>query len=180
MDLITSGKGLHFNAPVLADRTCPLVEITAKDVEDAAKVPILTRMQIECNYDGGRSIKHEQTNKDLITDFGRLRTWAETECKGKMEDLIIVADGLVWFDRYDNNYNEVPGYEYIFSNVGIYMWTPKSNRYKLVRVEPVFDLLPLTHRQAVMSYVCCMANLEMEAFNEDLKPDDPTRMVINL
>ena len=63
---------------------------------------------------------------------------------------------------------------------GIYMWTPKSNRYKLVRVEPVFYLLPLTHRQAVMSYVCCMASLEMEAFNEYLKPDDPTRMVINL
>jgi predicted nucleotidyltransferase len=38
-----------------------------------------------------------------------------------MKDLIIVADGLVWMDRYDDNYNEVPDYQYIFSNFGITM-----------------------------------------------------------
>lgn len=51
---------------------------------------------------------------------------------------------------------------------------------KLVRIEPLFDQLLKKLRQAVLSYFCCMANLEMEAFNEGLAPDDSDYKVFQL
>ena len=179
-DIVTFGKENFFNEAVLEDRTCPYVEITADDVKLASKVPILTREQIIFNYEGGQNIRHEQTNKDIIFEYTKLRDWVVKECKEEMKHLIIVADGLVWFDRYDNDGQEVPNYQYIFANVGIYVWIKNAASYKLVRVEPLFDQLLKKHRQAVMSYVCCMAHLDMEEQNEDRARDDPDYKVLNL
>ena len=136
-------------------------------------------MQIQSNYKGGHSIKHELGNKDVIYTVAALNLWVKS-LKMQYSDLIIVSDGIAWMERYDDYGNEVPNYQYIFANVGIYMWIPTSLRFKLVVIEPVFDQLPKQHQQAVLSYVCCMANLEMEAFNEGLAPDDPKKKVFHL
>ena len=91
-----------------------------------------------------------------------------------MEDLIIVADGIIWMDRYENDTNhEVMNYQHIFENVGLYFWIKNSKSIKLVRILPVFEKLPKSHCQAVISYVCCMANLEFETNDELLDKDDP-------
>ena len=82
-------------------------------------------------------------------------------------------DSIVWMERYDDQANEVENYQFIFDNVGLYFWINKSKSIKLVRISAVFERLPKSHRQAVISYVCCMANLEVEAMNDLLDKDDP-------
>ena len=82
-------------------------------------------------------------------------------------------DGIIWMDRYDNTGHEIENYQFIFDNVGLYFWIKNSKTIKLVRISPVFEKLPKSHRQAVISYVCCMANLEFEAMNELVAKDDP-------
>ena len=75
-------------------------------------------------------------------------------------------------DRYDKAGIEVQNYELAIENVGLYMWVKRSDRIKLVRIAPVFDKLPRRHRQAVISYIVCMANCEVGAMNEGIAKDD--------
>ena len=90
-----------------------------------------------------------------------------------IDKLIIVADGIVWMDRYDKDGNPIENYQLTFKHVAIRVWVPRSTKTILVRIARFFNKLPSKFRQAVISYVCCMANLEVEAMNKGLRPGDP-------
>ena len=76
--------------------------------------------------------------------------------KMQYSDLIIVSDGIAWMERYDDYGNEVPDYQYIFANVGIFMWIPTSLRFKLVVIEPIFDQLPKQAAPASCVELCLL------------------------
>ena len=172
-ELMKSGKEMHFLEPAGGEPRAPSKEITQAQIDKAVKVPILTRPQIMEFYkhENGCNITPKEKGETVITTYTQLYDWAQKT--SYIDKLVIVADGLVWLARYDKDGNPVENYQLTFENVGLRVWVPQSPKIIVVRIAQVFDKLKHKFRQAVISYVCCMANLEVEAMNDLLDKDDP-------
>ena len=94
------GKTRHFLEPVVDERESASEEMKKSNVEAASKVPILSRGEIILQYEGGPYVICDKSPKDLITTYPKLAEWVH-KWEAKMEDLIIVNDGIFWMDRYD-------------------------------------------------------------------------------
>ena len=60
------------------------------------------------------------------------------------------------------------------------MWCPGSSQITIVKVFHVLDKLPKNIKQALVSFVCCMANIEIEAMNEGKRPGEKGYIEFNL
>ena len=100
-ELMKLGKEMHFLEPAAGEPRAPSKEITQAQIDEAAKVPILTRPQIMEYYKhpNGSKITCSEKGEKVITTYKELYDWAHKF--SYIYKLVIVADGLVWLARYD-------------------------------------------------------------------------------